>query len=402
MIETTEASAGLYIHIPYCVSICPYCDFDRQATGFASIPRYVDAVAREIRAQPVRPLHSVFLGGGTPSLLEPAQVARLLGAAAETFDLGPAVEVTLEANPGECSLERLAGFRAAGVNRLSMGVQSLDDTTLAQLGRRHSADEARAAVRSARAADFDNINLDFMLGLSGMTVDQWLATLDGALELQPEHLSCYILTVDERVPMGRDVSRGRLTLPDDAETAAQYDATRRRLAAAGYEHYEISNWARPGRASRHNLTYWWDQPYVGVGAGAAGSADGVRSKNTPSPRRYMASIQAGSVERVEEERPDLVTQARDFLALGLRLREGIDSEQFEARFGRGPTAAFGPTLTELVEGRCLEWVGGRLRVTDERILVTSEILLRLDEALDLGPRGGEAGRASLVSRGAAA
>ncbi len=402
MVGTTAASAGLYIHIPYCMSICPYCDFDRQATGFASIPRYVEAVAREISGQRRRILHSVFFGGGTPSLLEPAQVARLLGAAGEAFDISPDAEVTLEANPGECSIERLAGFRAAGVNRLSIGVQSLDDAVLAHLGRRHSADQARAAVRSARSAGFHNINLDFMLGLAGMTTERWLTTLDAAADLAPEHLSCYILTVDERVPMGRDVARGRLRLPDDSEIAAQYDATRRRLAVAGYEQYEISNWARLGRASRHNLTYWRDEPYIGVGAGAAGWVDGARTKNTPSPRRYMAAIQAGRVERVEEERPDALTRARDFLSLGLRLREGIDSERFKQRFGMVPLAAFGPTLTELVEGGCLEWLGNRLRVSDDRVLVTSEILLRLEEALDLGGRTAETERGSVGSGVAAA
>ena len=376
-----DSSAGLYVHFPYCVSICPYCDFDRQATGFASIPRYVDAVAREIRDQPRRAVHSIFFGGGTPSLMQPDQVARLLAAAAETFEVRPDAEITLEANPGECDPDRLAGFRSAGVNRLSIGVQSLDDATLAHLGRRHSAQEARAAFRSARAAGFDNVNLDFMLGLAGMTTDSWLATLEGALELAPEHLSCYILTVDERVPMGRDVARGRLTLPDEAAVAEQYEATGWRLAAAGYGRYEISNWARPGRASRHNLTYWRDEPYVGVGAGAAGWTDGTRTKNTPLPRRYMASVQAGAVERVEEDRPDPATQARDFLALGLRLREGVDPRRFEERFGATLPEALGSTLAELLDAGCLEWSGGRLRVTSGRVLVTSEILLRLDEAL---------------------
>ncbi|HZO28272.1 MAG TPA: coproporphyrinogen-III oxidase family protein, partial [Chloroflexota bacterium] len=215
----TTDSAGLYVHFPYCVSICNYCDFDRQATGFASIPRYVDSVVAEIRLQGQRPIHSIFFGGGTPSLMSGDQVRSILTAARQQFELLSAAEVTLEANPGECTAERLTTFREAGVNRLSIGVQSLDDQTLQRLSRRHTADEARAAVRAARAAGFDNLSLDFMLGLSGMSVESWLATLDGAIALDPEHLSCYILTVDERVPMGRDVARGRLLLPSDDEIA---------------------------------------------------------------------------------------------------------------------------------------------------------------------------------------
>ena len=376
-----DETAGLYIHFPYCVSICPYCDFDRQATGFASIPGYVESVAAEIALQRRRTVHSVFFGGGTPSLMEPAQVARLLVAARKSFDVLPDCEVTLEANPGECSPGRLAGFRDAGVNRLSIGVQSLDNMTLARLGRRHTADEARAAYGAARAAGFDNVNLDLMLGLPDMTTPRWLETLEAALELGPEHLSCYILTVDERVPMGREVVRGRLRLPDDDAVAEQYEATEKRLAVAGYERYEISNWARAGRACRHNLTYWRDEPYIGVGAGAAGSLDRVRTKNTPSPRRYIASVAAGRVERVEEERPSLTTRMCDFLALGLRLGEGVDARRFERRFGRSLPEALGATLDELVVAGRLERIGERLRIGESSVLLTSEILVRLDAAI---------------------
>lgn len=374
-------SAGLYVHFPYCVSICSYCDFDRQATGFALIPRYVEAVAAELRMQRRRPIHSIFFGGGTPSLMTPEQVDVVLRAARETLDVRLDCEVTLEANPGECTVERLEGFRAAGVNRLSIGVQSLDDRTLAALSRRHTADEACAAVAAARQAGFDNLNLDFMLGLAGMTVESWLATLDAAVALEPEHLSCYILTVDERVPMGRAVARGWLTLPSDDEVAAQYEATDPRLAAAGYAQYEISNWARPGRTSRHNLTYWRDEPYLGVGAGAAGWLDGTRTKNTPSPRRYMASVAAGRVERIEEERPDLVTRLGDALALGLRLREGIDLDSLGRRLGVDVRAALGPTLRELLASGHLELDRGRLRVAERHILVTSELLVAVETAL---------------------
>jgi len=377
----TTDSAGLYVHFPYCVSICNYCDFDRQATGFASIPRYVESVVAEIRLQRQRPIHSIFFGGGTPSLMSDEQVRSILTAARQQFELLSAAEVTLEANPGECTVERLTTFREAGVNRLSIGVQSLDDQTLEHLSRRHTADEARAAVSAARAAGFYNLSLDFMLGLSGMSVESWLATLDGAIALDPEHLSCYILTVDERVPMGRDVARGRLLLPSDDEIAEQYLATDKHLGAAGYARYEISNWSKPGRQSRHNLTYWRDEPYLGIGAGAAGWVDGLRTKNTPSPRRYMTSVAAGQVDRVEEERPDLPTRLGDALALGLRLREGIDLDALDARLDVDVRAACGPVLNELLAAGCLEWHAGRLRVAESSILVTSELLVRIEGTL---------------------
>jgi oxygen-independent coproporphyrinogen III oxidase len=260
-------------------------------------------------------------------------------------------------------------------------VQSLDDETLTRLSRRHSADEARAAVAAARTAGFDNLSLDFMLGLSGMTVESWLATLDGAVALAPEHLSCYILTVDERVPMGRDVARGRLLLPSDDDIAEQYLGTGTYLAAAGYEQYEVSNWSKPGRQSRHNLTYWRDEPYLGIGAGAAGWVDGERTKNTPSPKRYMASVAAGEVVRVEQERPDPVTRVGDALALGLRLREGLDLDGTARRIGVDVRAAVGTVLDDLLAAGCLERHGSRLRVTEENILVTSELLARIETEL---------------------
>ena len=377
-----EQSAGLYIHFPYCVSICSYCDFDRQATGFGAIPRYLEAVRAEIALQEHRSVHSIFLGGGTPSLIEPAQVESLLATARQNFDVEPGCEITLEANPGECTTEHLGAIRRGGVNRLSIGVQSLDDDTLARLSRRHSACDAREAVRAARAAGFDNVSLDFMLGLAGMTLDSWRETLEAALELRPDHLSCYILTVDERVPMGRDVARGRIQLPDDDQIADQYDLTARTLAAAGFEQYEVSNWALPGRASRHNLTYWRDEPYIGVGAGAAGWLDGVRTKNTPSPRRYIASVARGAPERIELERPDRSTRMRDALALGLRLREGIDPSRFQSRLGVSLERALGEIGAGFLAAGCLEWRHGRLRVADGSILLLNELLARLDPELD--------------------
>jgi len=381
------SSIALYVHFPFCLSICPYCDFDRQASGFDRIDVYLAMVERELgqyAALGAR-VHSIFFGGGTPSLMQPAQVQRLLDAARATFAIDPDAEITLECNPGDADLAVLQGFKAAGATRLSFGVQSLDDAMLRVLGRRHTSQAARQAAAWARAAGFA-FNLDFMFGLPGQSPDHWQATLDQAVALGPDHLSCYLLTLDEHVPMGRDVARGRLVIPPDDTLAAMYDATRHTLAVAGYEQYEVSNWARPGQASRHNLTYWRDGAWLGVGAGAASAYAGRRWKNTPSLERYIRSVErTGLAERVEDEQPDRATQLLDHVTLGLRLREGIDRHAFAARWGLDLLDTLGETGAWLLETGILECDGQRLRVAAEHQLILNEILLRVAESLPTQP-----------------
>ena len=376
-------SLALYIHFPFCLSICPYCDFDRQATGFDRIDVYLQTVSRELEtyAGERRAVHSVFFGGGTPSLMTPVQVEHLLETARRIFAVEPDAEITLECNPGDANLDKLRGFRAAGATRLSFGVQSLDDGFLKLLGRRHSSLEARQSAAWARQAGF-GFNLDFMFGLPGQSLSQWQRTLDEAVALGPDHLSCYLLTLDERVPMGRDVARGRLVLPVDDVLAEMYVETRHRLAAAGYEHYEISNWALPGQASRHNLTYWRDGAWIGVGAGAASSFGGRRWKNTPVLERYIGSMATrGRADRVEDEQPDRLTQLMDALTLGLRLREGVSVSGFAERFGIDLLPTLGETGAWLLSAGFLTLAHGRLRIAAEQQLITNEILVRLEEPL---------------------
>jgi oxygen-independent coproporphyrinogen-3 oxidase len=376
-------SLALYVHFPFCLSICPYCDFDRQATGFDRIDVYLASVQRELAnySGTSEQVHSIFFGGGTPSLMSPSQVNVLLEAARRTFDVLPDAEITLECNPGDADLDKLRAFKALGATRLSFGIQSLDDTFLELLGRRHSSREARQAARWARQAGFF-FNLDFMFGLPGQTLAHWEATLDEAIALEPDHLSCYLLTLDERVPMGRDVARGRLVLPIDDDLAAMYAATRDRLAAAGYAQYEISNWARPGQASRHNLTYWRDGAWIGVGAGAASSYGGRRWKNTPVLERYIASMDAdGCAARVEDEVPDRTTQMLDYLTLGLRLREGVSLDAFARRFDADLLEMLGETGSWLIDSGFVEREHQHLRVADRHQLITNEILVRLEEPL---------------------
>jgi oxygen-independent coproporphyrinogen-3 oxidase len=376
-------SIGLYIHFPFCLSICPYCDFDRQATGFDRIGVYLEAIDRELGryARDRARVHSVFFGGGTPSLMQPGQVQHLLEFAAGVFAIDADAEVTLECNPGDADLAKLRGFKAAGANRVSFGVQSLDDTFLKLLGRRHSSADARQAAAWAHEAGL-NFNLDFMFGLPGQTVEHWAETLEQAVALEPDHLSCYLLTLDDRVPMGRDVARGYLSLPVDDDLAAMYTLTRQRLARGGFEQYEISNWARPGSACRHNLTYWRDGQWIGVGAGAASSYARRRWKNAPNLERYIDSVsRTGLAARVEEEEPDRFTQMFDALTLGLRLREGVDLDRFERRFGAPLLRVLGEVGEWLISAGYLELSQARLRVHADHQLITNELLVRLGEPL---------------------
>src|SRR5579859_1356233 len=377
------SSVALYVHFPFCLSICPYCDFDRQASGFERIEVYVQSVERELAqyAGGHAEVHSIFFGGGTPSLMIAQHVEQLLTRISKTVCVLPGAEITLECNPGDADLDKLRAFRAAGATRLSFGVQSLDDTFLTLLGRRHNSAQARQAAAWARQAGF-SFNLDFMFGLPGQSLAHWQATLDEAVALQPDHLSCYLLTLDQRVPMGRDVAAGRLVLPVDDDLAEMYTATCRRLGEAGYTQYEISNWARPGKASRHNLTYWHDEAWIGVGAGAASSYAGRRWKATPVLERYIASVERdGRAACVEDESPDWQTQMLDYLTLGLRLRDGVLLAAFEARFGLELLPLLAEPGAWLLSTGVLECDGTRLRIAAEHQLITNEILVRLDPAI---------------------
>jgi oxygen-independent coproporphyrinogen-3 oxidase len=375
-------SISVYVHFPFCLSICPYCDFDRQATGFSRIDAYLAAVRQEMGQYGDEAVHSIFFGGGTPSLMTPGQLASLLQAVWERFHVLPEAEVTVECNPGDADFAKLEAFRAAGATRLSFGVQSLDDSVLAMLGRRHSAAEARQAAHWAREAGF-TFNLDFMFGLPAQTLAHWQDTLEQAIELNPDHLSCYLLTVDEKVPMGRDVAAGRLVLPDDDRLADMYSWTQSRLADAGYQQYEVSNWARPGQASRHNLTYWRDGEWIGVGAGAASAYQGRRWKNTPVLERFIASVSSNGVAVcVEEEEPDLATRLLDHITLGLRLRSGISLDEFAQRFDIELLPLLGSAGAWLLDTGVLELTPDRLRVSADRQMILNEILVRLREPIE--------------------
>jgi oxygen-independent coproporphyrinogen-3 oxidase len=306
----------------------------------------------------------------------------------DLYDIAPDAEWTLEANPTELSLEHLTGLRASGINRISMGVQSMHADELALLDRQHSPERVVEAVRDARAAGFENLNLDLIFGLIGQPLERWQQTLEQVLDLAPEHLSCYALTVEPNTALFYQVSKGLLPEPDPDVAADQYEWTRERLAQAGYEQYEISNWALPGLDCRHNLYYWRADPYLGLGAGAHSFFAGRRMANVDAPNRYVDAVNASYEERratgrgqlqqiAGGETPDDELLRSDAMILGLRLMEGIDEAAFRDRFGVSVEDAFGPAIERHTGFGLLEHVDGRYRLTDRGLLLANEVFVDL-------------------------
>ena len=339
---------ALYLHVPFCRSKCPYCDFYSLAGHASQLAQYPDLLIRHLRLAATSglwkgPFVTVFFGGGTPSLLPAEAVARVLAAARDEFGIEAAAEVTLEANPGTVTPATLAGYREAGVNRLSLGVQTLDDAGLRTLGRVHTAAEACQAVAWARRAGFSNLSLDLMFALPGQTVSDLHAEVDRLLALSPEHLSCYGLSAEEQTPFYHLHRRGDLELPDEERYAALFSALHERLARAGYAHYEISNYARPDRQCRHNLGYWQRLAYLGVGAGAHSFLDagwGARQSVAPDLSRYAQCLSRAENPAQTLETFDRRGAMAEALYLGLRTAAGVNDDRFRQQFGLGVAAAF--------------------------------------------------------------
>jgi oxygen-independent coproporphyrinogen III oxidase len=382
-IDPRSSIAGVYVHIPFCSSICNYCNFNRGLYDEALKTRYVAALRQEIARTPARfqaedsaslAADTIFFGGGTPSLLEPADVASIIEAVRESVDLDRRSEITLETNPETVDRARLERFRAAGVNRVSFGVQSFQDAELKRLGRIHSADRARAAVREARAAGFDNVSLDLMMWLPGQSVEGWLANVDALIAAGPDHASLYLLELYPNAPLKEEMARGGWSLAPDEDAAEMYLRAMERLEAAGLRQYEISNVAREGKASRHNLKYWTDGEWLAFGCGAHGTVRGVRTKNVSSTEDYIARVTSGA-DPVTERRA-LTTNERleEALFTGLRLTAGLDIEVVGARYGVDVWARYGEALTPFVQEGWLAREGPRLRLTRDGMLMANEVM----------------------------
>ena len=370
-----EAVLGLYVHIPFCSAICNYCNFNRGLFDAALKQQYVDALLREIRMQAdASPADTIFFGGGTPSLLEPAEVAAIIRACRDAFAVTADAEITLEANPETVTPERLDGFRAAGINRLSYGVQSFRDAELQRLSRLHSASRAAEAFAMARRAGFDNISLDLMMWLPQQTVAQWLESVDALIEVGPHHASLYILELYPNAPLRDEMARGRWSQAPDDDAAEMYLEAMARLDGAGYTQYEISNVARPGRESRHNLKYWNDGAWLGFGCGAHSTRRGVRWKNLASTTDYIATVAAGgqlATERRELTRHEALEEA---LFTALRLTRGIDVHTVNTRYQTDVWGIYGSALERFRDAGLLIYDGRLLRLTRAGMLLANEVM----------------------------
>jgi oxygen-independent coproporphyrinogen-3 oxidase len=371
---------GLYLHIPFCASICNYCNFNRGLFNPEQKTRYVAALEREIRlSADGTPADTIFFGGGTPSLLEPDEIGRLIAACRDSFQLSTDAEITLETNPETSSAARMEGFRAAGVNRVSFGVQSFREEELRRLGRLHSADRARQAVVEARRGGFENISLDLMMWLPQQTTADWQSNVDALIDVGPEHASVYLLELYPNAPLKENMARAGWSLAPDDDAAEMYLWSLERLDRAGYDQYEISNVSRAGKASRHNLKYWQDGEWLGFGCGAHSTRRGVRWKNVSSTEDYISYL-AAPARRITmglvSERRDMSVeeQLEDALFTGIRLTEGLDLQAIRGRYGVDVWGRYGTALEPFVGAGLLSVDGRRLRLSRNGMLVANEVM----------------------------
>jgi oxygen-independent coproporphyrinogen III oxidase len=376
-------AAGVYIHIPFCATRCHYCNFATGGYEDGLAERYVKALEAEIsraaaEAAPgvrekLRVADTVYFGGGTPTTLSIAQLDRVVALCRETFALAADAEITAEANPGSVSLDYLKGLRAVGFNRLSFGVQSFDDGELQMIGRTHNSAKAREAVRLARRAGFENVSIDLIAGLPEQRMETWERNLAEAFALEPDHLSVYLLELYKDAPLLHRIKRGELRAVDDDLTVEMYFRLVDEAAARGFGHYEISNWARPGFESRHNLKYWTGAPYWAFGVSAAGYDGESRWSNTRHIHEYLELVERGEspvAERVELDEEDRQSEA---LFLQLRLKGGVDLAAHERRFGVDVLARYGDELGRLREAGLIEISGDRLSISRAGAVLANEV-----------------------------
>jgi oxygen-independent coproporphyrinogen-3 oxidase len=409
---------SLYLHIPFCAHRCAYCDFNTYAGQEDSIPAYVDALLREIdfvgqqaiRLSNHQTIHTIYFGGGTPSLLSLAQFDSILRAVRANFHLLEDSEITMEANPGTVSPGDLQKLRETGINRISFGVQSANAEELRMLERAHNFFDVIEAVKNARKAGFDNLNLDLIYGLPGQSLQTWQTTLKRILDLHPEHISAYALTLEHGTPFGRWSARGLLPIPDPDRAAEMYEWASETFEAKGYVQYEISNWAvnikgqrsninsatfdlqplTPAFACRHNLQYWRSLPYLAFGAGAHGYANGYRYSNVLRIKTYIERLTTDHRSLITEFplSPATINHRRqtprddmsEFMMTGLRLTNaGVTEADFRSRFGRGLMENYPKEIEELVELGLLEWNGQALRLTKRGRLLGNRVFMRFVE-----------------------
>ena len=372
---TASDALGLYLHIPFCSAICGYCNFNRILFNESSKDAYLTAIELEVRKMADgSSVNSVHFGGGTPSLLLPEEVGRLVAACRDSFNLASDTEITLEANPESLTIERLAGYRQAGITRLSIGVQSFLNEELARLDRTHTASDAESMFRTARREGFDNLSLDLMMWLPGQTLVEWQTSVDAALALAPDHVSLYLLELYSSAPLQAEMARqGWSRVPDD-DAADMYLDAMERFEEAGYQQYEISNVACPGKRSQHNLKYWTDGSWIGFGCGAHSTRGNLRWHNVSSVDEYVVKAKNGVDFRVDQRMRSVEECWSDALIMGLRLVDGVDLDIVEKRYEIDVRGQYGSALRPFLDVGVLVEENRRLRLTRQGMLVANEIM----------------------------
>jgi oxygen-independent coproporphyrinogen-3 oxidase len=389
-VYTSDLPFSLYLHIPFCKIKCSYCAFNTYINLDDLVEPFIQALIQEIEivaaSRPKHPVWTVYLGGGTPSLLSPEQIDRVLQSIRTGFDLDPNAEISMEANPSDLSCDYMADVCAAGINRVSIGMQSANFNELELFARRHDNDAVVRAVSAARGGGVKNLNLDLIYGAPHQTLKSWENSLDQLIALRPDHISLYALSLEEGTAMRNWVMKGRLPEPDDDLAADMYELASEQLEAAGYEQYEISNWSKKGYACRHNLQYWRNWPYPGFGPGAHGYADGVRYSTVLSPQRYIKLMREAGADYVFPRTPateqaefvDRETEIAETLLMGLRLtQEGIPRTAFAERFGVDLVEIRESLVSRFVHNGLLEVDSNSVRLTRRGRLLSNSIFREL-------------------------
>ena len=395
--DIKDNSLSIYLHIPFCQTKCPYCDFNTYASIESLIPNYIKALNSEIQFWGTSlnnpTLHTIFFGGGTPSYLPERHIESILNQIYKFFKINKSPEITMECNPNDIYKEKLSQLLTMGVNRLSIGVQSLDNKLLTTLGRRHSSEEALSALSMARETGFNNISLDFMYGLPTQTLLQWETTLNQIISVNPDHLSLYCLTLESGTPMEKSVALGNTPSPDQDLAADMYIMANSILAPTTYDQYEISNWSKPGFNSVHNLTYWRNTSYIGMGPGGHSYIDNKRFNNIKSPREYIKKMsqpdefinydklttseiiyKMATTENIEAI--DSKLEMSETMMLGLRLSEGINEKSFNNRFGVSVYDTYKDTIDEAIQLGLMINEGGTFKLTNKGNLFSNEVFLK--------------------------
>ena len=371
-----ELVKSLYIHIPFCTQICHYCDFNKFYIQNQPVDGYIQSLLSEMDLYNLsenEPLSTVFIGGGTPSALEPNQLEKLLFTMKEKIKLAPQYEFTVEANPGDLTVEKLKILREAGVNRLSLGVQSFNEDLLRKIGRAHNVKDVYETIDMARATGFENISIDLIYSLPGQTLADLEDTIDRALQLNLPHFSAYSLIIEPKTVFYIMLNKGKLSLPGEDAEATMYELVMDRLVKAGYHQYEISNFAKEGYESRHNLVYWNNEEYFGLGAGAHGYLNDVRYHNHGPLKKYMNALQDNEKPIIEQITVSRKERMEEEMFLGLRKMEGVSPQRFQQKFSADIEDVFGETINRMISNGLLQISEGRIKLTHSGKLMGNEV-----------------------------